>query len=289
AALGVVLGRLLGKRVIVTLHGLGTLDSSVSKHILWRLYRFVSLKWADIIIATSAEMAQVAMRFAPQERVVVIPNGVDTDRFAPRTRPPTGDEIVILTMRRLAPKNGVQYLVEAAPLILEAVPQARFWLTGEGKLEAHIRRRVAELGLEPFVHFLGIVAHDQTPGYYAQADIVVFPSSAESTSLACLEAMSMEKAVVASRLSAYREMLGDDELGLLVPLFEREASDYNAPLTLPPERIQALAYAVIRLAQDPPLRQRLGQAARAFVMAGYDWRLVAARTARLYGSPGGAR
>jgi glycosyltransferase involved in cell wall biosynthesis len=284
AALGTFLGRLLGKPTAVTLHGLGTLDSSVGRSVLWRLYRFISLRLADTVIATSEEMKSVALRFTSAEKIVVIPNGVDSRRFSPASKPasPVG-EVVILSMRRLAPKNGVQYLVEAAPEVLAAAPGVCFWVTGEGKLEGHIRRRVSELGLEKHFRFLGMVPHDQTPDVYRQADIVVFPSSAESTSLACLEAMCMEKAIIASGLSAYKEMLGaSGERGLLVSLFDREDSDYNAPLYLPAERIHELAQAIISLAGDSGLRLRLGHAARSFAAGRYDWGAIAEQTKHIY-------
>jgi glycosyltransferase involved in cell wall biosynthesis len=143
--------------------------------------------------------------------------------------------------------------------------------------------RVAELGLEGHFRFLGIVPHAQTPDIYRQADIAVFPSSAESTSLACLEAMCMEKAIVASSLAAYKELLGgSSERGLLVPLFDREESDYNAPLNLPAERIHALAQAIIALASSPALRLRLGQAARRYAARRYDWKVIAEETRRIY-------
>lgn len=279
--LGTGLGKLLGKRTAVTLHGLGTLDSSVGSSVLMRFFRRASLRWADVVIATSQEMRSVALRFVPDERIVIISNGVDTARYV-STPKPDSPEFVILTMRRLAPKNGVQYLVEAAPAVVAALPQARFWVAGEGKLESYIRQRVSELGLEANFRFIGMVPHAQTAYYYQKADLVVFPSSAESTSLACLEAMSTQKAIVASNLEAYQDMLGDQQRGLLVKLFDRVESDYNAPLTLPPERIQALAEAIIKLATDPALRSELGSRARRFVIEEFDWKRIAEMTGQVY-------
>lgn len=283
AAVGVVLGRLLGVPSAVTLHGLGTLDSSVDKHPLWRVYRYIALKLAGTIIATSGEMREVALRFASAERIVIIPNGVDTQKFIPDEESgKETEEFIVLSMRRLAPKNGAQYLIEAIPQIVEAIPQARFWISGEGKLEPYIRQRAADLGVEKHIRWLGIVPHSETWAFYQQADVVAFPSSAESTSLACLEAMSMQKAVVASALSAYKEMLGLNERGLLVGLFDRESSDYNAPKNLSPERIRLLSEAIIRLAQDALLRKDLGSKARAFVIERYDWSVIVRQTIDIY-------
>lgn len=281
AMLGTVLGRLLDKPTAVTLHGLGTLDSSVGNSLLMRFCRRVSLRRAGRVIATSQEMREVALRFVPDSRIVVIPNGVDTTHYSPLPKKATGD-YVILTMRRLAPKNGVQYLVEAAPMVVAKLPQARFWVAGEGKLEQHIRRRVAELGLQEHFRFIGMVSHDQTRDYYRQADLLVFPSSAESTSLACLEGMAMQKPIVASNLTAYQDMLGDNERGLLVPLFDRTESDYNAPLTLPQARLEALAKAILRLAGDPRRCVEMGERARQYVVANYDWHQVASQTLAAY-------
>jgi glycosyltransferase involved in cell wall biosynthesis len=279
--LGTGLGKLLGKRTAVTLHGLGTLDSSVGSSRMMSFFRWASLHWADVVIATSEEMRSVALRFVPDERIVIIPNGVDTARYVAKPKP-DAQEFVILTMRRLAPKNGVQYIVEAAPAVIAGLPHARFWVAGEGKLETYIRRRVAELGLEEHFRFIGMVPHAQTAHYYQQADLVVFPSSAESTSLACLEAMSMQKAIVASNLEAYQDMLGDNERGLLVRLFDRVESDYNAPLTLPAERIQALAETILKMAKDGKLRKGLGEKARRYVIDQYDWKRIAEQTRLAY-------
>ncbi|MFC2029019.1 glycosyltransferase family 4 protein [Chloroflexota bacterium] len=279
--LGIGLGKLLGKRTAVTLHGLGTLDSSVRRSLVMRFFRWASFKWVDVVIATSEEMFQVALRYVPGSRIKIITNGVDTTRYQPGAI--NGDkEFVILTMRRLAPKNGVQYLVEAAPLVIAAIPNAVFWIAGQGKLESYIRQRVQELGITASVRFIGLVPHSQTVDFYRKADLVVFPSSAESTSLACLEAMAMEKPIVASSLEAYRDMLGEGERGLLVNLFDRLESDYNAPLVLPPDRIRSLAEAVIKLARDSSLRMEMGARARRYVIDTFDWHQIAAQVVQAY-------
>lgn len=284
SCLGVCISQVFQKPSIVTLHGLGTLDSSVGKSLSRRFYRAVSFRFADKIIATSHEMRIVAERYIDSEKVSVIPNGVDTDFFNPDlefARKPK-DKIVILTMRRLAPKNGVQYLVEASPSIIKEMPQVEFWIAGTGKLESYLKQRVYELDVVNHFCFLGEVLHHQTRNFYASADIVVFPSSAESTSLACLEAMSMKKAIVASALSAYKEMLGNNGRGILVNLFDRDWSDYNAPLTIPQERIKHLADAIIDLVKNESTRKRLGENARGFVRKYFDWTIVAKKTYSIY-------
>ena len=92
----------------------------------------------------------------------------------------------------------------------------------------------------------------------------------------------MEKPIVASNLEAYQDMLGDGQRGVLVNLFDRTASDYNAPLTLPSDRIQSLAEAIIQLASDSRLRMEIGARARRFVIDTYDWRQIASQVLQAY-------
>lgn len=273
ACLSGVTARILRKPFIVTLHGLGTLDSSVNKNFRRKIYRYVSFKMADAVIATSGEMADVAKRFIDQKYIFIIPNGVDTECFQVKNNQNNNNKVVVLSARRLNPKNGVQYLIESIPLIVEKFPEIEFWIAGKDKLENYLKQRVEDLKMGNFVKFIGEIQNEDMLKYYNDADIVVFPSSAESTSIACLEAMSYEKAIVASALSAFKEMLDDDK-GVLVKLFDREDSNYDAPLTLPQERINLLADAILKLANDKERRIYLGKKARDFAVKNYDWKIL---------------
>ncbi len=286
ASISTFVARMQSKPCIVTLHGLGTLDSSVGRSMWRRVLRLTSLRLASTIVATSEEMATVATRFAKPSKIVVVPNGVDTAEFSIESCntviPRSSNKIVVLSMRRLNPKNGVQYLVESAPYIVKHFDNIEFWIVGSRRLEDYLKRRTEELGLTMFFRFFPEVPHTETKAYYAAADVVVFPSSAESTSLACLEAMSMQRAVVASSLSVYRDLLGENERGILVRLFDRETSDYNAPMTLEESRLVALARAIKQVAQDADLRRTLGSRAREYVKSNYDWRVIATKIGQVF-------
>lgn len=265
--------KLVNKPMVVTLHGLGTLDSSVNKYFRRKIFRYFSFKFASAVIATSAEMADVARRFISEEKIFIIPNGVDTSYFKSKDIKKDG-KIVVLSMRRLNPKNGVQYLVEAIPFVVKEIKNIEFLISGKERLETYLKDRVKELKVEKYVKFIGDIPNEETINYYELADIITFPSSAESTSIACLEAMSMERCIVASALEVFKMMLGDNERGRLVKLFERESSDYDAPLNLPEERIKMLSDAIISLANNKKLREQLGQKAREYVINSYDWNKV---------------
>ena len=279
--LSVLIGRVLKKPVVITLHGLGTLDSSMTNY-RRKFFRYFSLKMANAIIATSDEMAEVALRFNKKKKIFIVPNAVDTEFFKSKKSEEKSSKIIVLSMRRLNPKNGVQYLVEAIPYIVKEIREIEFLIIGKERLERYLKERVRDLGIEKFVRFIDEIPNQETLDYYNRADIIVFPSSAEFTSVACLEAMACQKAVIASSLSAYKEMLGQSERGILVELFDRDYSDYNAPLNLSPEKIKKLAKGIIKLSRDKDIRTNLGLKARDFVVKEYDWKVIIKKIEKIY-------
>jgi glycosyltransferase involved in cell wall biosynthesis len=291
AALSAPVARRLGRRFVVSLHGLGLLDNpgdSLLKRWSHRRYRRISLSGADAIIATSAEFARLAAIHADPRRIHVIPNGVDTDEFdashpapAELRRRYAGDRVV-LAVRRLVPKNGIQYLVQAAPRILAGCPEARFVIGGWGSQEAELRRLVRELGVEGRFDFVGAIPNTEVAGYLAAARVVVFPSSMESTSHACLEAMAMGRPVVASRLGGLQELLAGGERGVLVDLFDSGESSYDAPGLLPPGTIERLSSAILGLLLDPEWAARIGEQGRRHALSHFDWNVLADRILEVY-------
>lgn len=287
AATAGLLSKIAGKPIVVTLHGLGTLESSVSNSRKMRTFRKISFSASDRVLSTSKEMIGVANRFVDRNNIEYVPNGVDTSYFDPDSvpSPDQGDQVTILSVRRLHPKNGVQYLVDASPEICSAIGNVDIVIAGNGGKEdmmEYLQDRVRQHGTSDTVSFLGEVPNEQTRTLYQSADVVVFPSSAESTSIACLEAMSMECAVVASDLDAYRSLLGDSERGALVELFDRGTSDYDAPRRLPDDQISSLASAIVDLVNDPSRRSELGSKAREYVISNHDWSAIAARIEAVY-------
>jgi glycosyltransferase involved in cell wall biosynthesis len=287
AAVACPLAKLMGKPSVITLHGLGTLDSSVENSSLMQIYRWVSFKTANSVIGTSEEMVDVAKNFVNEEKIYFIPNAINTEDFKPSNDSSHHKKLIVLSPRRLNPKNGVQYLIEAIPHVIAEFDKIEFWIMGKinlskNNLGLYLKERVKENNIENFVKFIGEIPNDDMKTYYGLADIIVFPSSAESTSIACLESMAMEKAVVASSLQAYKVLLGNDERGLLVKLFDRESSDYNAPLSLPHDRLMELANAIIKLAENENLRRTLGSNARKFVEEQYDWNIIAVKILQIY-------
>jgi D-inositol-3-phosphate glycosyltransferase len=137
------------------------------------------------------------------------------------------------------------------------------------KLDAEMGRLYGlreELGIEDLVTFLGARAQDDLPDYYSAADLVVMPSHYESFGLVALEAMACGTPVIASRVGGLAYTVLHGVTGLHVP--ERDP--------------EALAQEIIRLIQDPALRERLGRQAQRVAQC-YGWPTIADRIVDLYG------
>jgi len=280
----------------VTLHGLGTLPEAYAA---WRprmqnwLYRRLSLALASRVIATSQDMLDAVPYVA--YKTTIVPNAADGKLYDPARwiddaavralREKYAGRKIVLTVRRLNPKCGIQYLVEAMPEIVKAHPDVLYLMVGAGRLEKEIRARVQALGLGKHVEMVGPLPNSETPRYFALADVVVFPSTAESTSISCIEAMLMEKAVVASRVGGLIELLGGPEpVGRLIQLVDNEHSDYQAPpiAAIPPERYSAMAESIVGLLDDPVENRRLGTASRKRALVRFEWTPVITATEAIY-------
>src|SRR3989344_2805355 len=212
---------------VVTVRGNGVFYKArtIKEKILFSMYRKMSLK-SDLMIATSAEMANIV-----DERWGVRPtplsNGVDIKRFRPNIVTNLKDKLgienkkVILCVRRLVPKNGIEYMVRAMPKILWNYPETVLILVAP-KLREYkkLDNLACELGVETKIIFAGEVNHDVLPQYFSIADVVVQPSIAEARSLSCLEAMASGSAIIATNTGGLGELIQHKVNGFLVPAFE---------------------------------------------------------------------
>lgn len=223
---------------------------------------------ADAFIATSQEMVDIAKERYGIESLA-ISNGVDTNNFTPEKdgsylREKHGvkpHQKVILCARRLVPKNGIEYIVRALPVILQKHDTV-LWLASPLIREYEKLKSVAEdLGIADRVVFLGAVDHKDLPYYFTAADIACQPSIAEARSLACLEAMASGSAIVSTDTGGLKELITHKESGYLVPSFQESTYAVTACY---PAGVQSLANAVIAVLDDDALRAHIKKGARAY-------------------------
>jgi sugar transferase (PEP-CTERM/EpsH1 system associated) len=187
----------------------------------------------------------------PARKVVTIPNGVDTVRFAPRDKatartalglPP--ERRVVGTVGRLDPVKDQAGLVRAFASLTEAGAETLLVIAGDGPCRGSLQALIEAEGLGRRVHLLG--QRDDVPQVLAAMDVFVLSSLAEGMSNTILEAMATGLPIVATRVGGTPELVQDDVDGLLVPA-------RNPP---------ALAGALARYLGDPELRIAHGRAAR---------------------------
>jgi phosphatidylinositol alpha-mannosyltransferase len=176
-----------------------------------------SLRRFDQIVSVSPAAAEFAAKsFGIQTDV--LPNVIDYKRFnCAKTLPKYDDgTLTILFLGRLVPRKGCRLMLEAVNQLkaVENLPAFRVVICGRGPLEAKLRQYVQQHGLGNKVEFAGFVSETDKPGYYASADIAVFPSRAgESFGIVLLEAMAGGKAaVLAGDNPGYRSVMSRTEL-----------------------------------------------------------------------------
>ncbi len=222
-------------------------------------------KSADGVIVVDEHKRRFCRRIGVEEqRISLVPNGTDTSAFRPDL--PASERLLraageghplVVYVGRSDPYYSLDRVVDAAPEVLAAVPEARFCLIGDGSGTEFLKQRCRALGVADAVIFAGFVPSEEIPGCIAAADVCVFPLPDASAIVLC-EYMACGKAVVLPGYSTERMGVRDDivpeECVLAVGASPRE-----------------MAKGVIRLLRDPDLRQAMGRRARSLVAPRYDW------------------
>jgi phosphatidyl-myo-inositol alpha-mannosyltransferase len=218
-------------------------------------------------IAVSTPARDFVARHFPG-RYEIIPNGIDHARFATRREPIDrfeDDRLDVLFVGRLEKRKGLEHLLRAWPAVHRAIPNARLLVVGGGRRLEGYRAWVRAHGWSE-VHYIGHVSPDDLVRYYQTSDVFCAPSTGqESFGIVLLEAMAAGRAIVASRIPGYAEVVEDGAEGLLVE----------------PRNSEALVAALIRLLGDAELRRAMGERGRRKA-AEYDWSRVAERVLDFY-------
>lgn len=225
---------------------------------------------ANQVIAVANSVAQELGEYGinPQG-VAVLWNGVDTHLFQPALTGAENQPPTVLTVGRLAPRKGLEDLLECAYILHKEQPNLRFILLGDGPLKGELQTMATKLGLKDVVIFYGHI-HDRAElvRHYQNASVYVQPSHYEGMPTTLLEAMACAKPIVATAVSGHLDILKDGENSLLVA----------------PRQPEQLARAVRYLLSAPQQARRLGAAARQAVCEQYTWEAIAQNYIRQYQS-----
>lgn len=218
---GRLAARSLGLPVIISaLHSTGWPDG-VGRANRW----LTPITDAFVAVAESHGEFLVEHERFPAEKVQVIPNGIDTERFrfsaaarAAVRRSWGWDEAtpVCGVVAALRPEKNLGLFLRAAALVRETLPTAGFVIVGSGPEEAGLRALAAELGLTPQVRFLGL--RQDTPEVLSGLDLFALTSDNEASPVSILEAFAVERPVVSTRVGSVPETVEEGRSGRLVPV-----------------------------------------------------------------------
>ncbi len=208
----------------------------------------VALRLAERVIVTTPTLRDHVRQFVNDERIVLLPNGVDLSTFAPRSQPTSTGKATALFVGRLTGQKQLHLAIEALVLLRERV---RLVCVGDGELKEALARQASEAGVE--LDLPGVVPHADLPSWHARADLFILPSLVEGHPKALLEAMASGLPCIGTRAPGIADVIVDGENGLLVA---PDAASLRAAIT--------------RVLDDRALAARLGEGARRTAVEQYD-------------------
>ncbi len=181
-----------------------------------------ALSNADALLAQTPHMAREMKEICLKE-AVVIPNGVDPDRFMKFPREEarhklgiTEQEKIVLCVANLREEKGQKYLIKAMKKVVIDYPESRLFIVGNDFQNGKIQRLALEKDLEQKAVFTGFIPPDEVPEYMAAADVFALPSLGEGFPNALLEAMAAWLPVVATEVGGVPDIVTDGENDFLV-------------------------------------------------------------------------
>ena len=237
-----------------------------ASYVLYPYRRYINK--ASLITAVSRAAAKFIEHFAKGKEIIVVPNGVDVERFTfVAVKTSLLEEPTILYVGRLAYRKGLHVLVRAIPLVLKEIPDAQLLIVGEGYMDSFLKMLIKSLNLEENVKMLGFISDENLPELYASSHLFVLPSlHCESFGVTLLEAMASGRPIIASNVGGIPEVIEDGVTGLL---FRRGDA-------------QDLADKIIKVLNDNKLARTLAFNARKLVKERYSWTVIANKVEDLY-------
>ena len=220
-------------------------------------YKHRALQAADAVVVVSRFTRGRALACGvAAQKIHVIHNGVDVERFTPGPRDAAiearfglAGKRLLLCLARLDERKGQDMLLRAMPSIRQTVPEAVLLLVGGGTDEARLKGLAGELGLGASAVFAGVAADDEVVAFYRTADVFAMPNrelangDTEGFGLVFLEAGACGRPVVGGRAGGVPDAVLDGETGLLVD----------------GRSVEEIAAACIRLLGDPTLARSMGE------------------------------
>lgn len=265
---------------VYNVQGMGTRTNRFVVDILaesydWTLERFISQNAKKLILLSKSLISRTRKLGVPDKNVVVIPSGVDCVRFD-FTNPEVKEkatrlqndlqikpgDFVVGYVGRLVPAKGLVHLLEAVAKIRKTYSNVVLLMVGEGAEKAKLEERANALRIQ--AHFVGY--QTDTPPYYSLMDAFVLPSFFEGLPGVVLEAMAMQKPIVATDVGGTADLVCNSENGFLVS----------------PGDSVGIASSLEKLISHVDLRAKMGRTSREIVEKSFQWNDIVDRVEMVY-------
>ncbi|MFH2035005.1 MAG: glycosyltransferase [Candidatus Zixiibacteriota bacterium] len=243
------------KRLIQTVHGMPEKFTCLKKlrmNLYGKLNGYYSRKRFYKIICVSNEMYNDLLNLYPREKLMVMHNAVNLNNITPDDVDPAynfgvdlpSEALLIGTAGRMVPVKSYDFLLKVAQKVIEKFQSTYFILAGEGPLQSELEAFSAELGIKENVKFVGF--QNDINSFLGKLNIFVMSSVHEGIPMILLEAMAMQKPVVATGVGGIKEVIEDNISGILTPYGDADS----------------MAQKIIDLIANKEVRNQLGISAR---------------------------
>jgi glycosyltransferase involved in cell wall biosynthesis len=224
---------------------------------------------SQIIVVTEGIKKEITNTYAiPENKIKVINNGVNTEKFKPmedendlKAKYNLENKKIVMFVGIFVEWQGLEYLIESAPKVIEKRPDTIFLLVGDGPLKERLVNKVEKNGLMEYFIFTGFVPHDQVPSFISISDVCVVPKKPLKSGYSPLklyEYMASGKSIIATRTDGF-EILEKSKSGILIN----------------PKNSNQFSNSIVKLLQNESLRKQMGENGRRYVIENFSWKIAA--------------
>ena len=271
-----IISKLKETPLVLTVHAYGDRLSNRYKNLFSRLYNSTMgkaiLNYAGKIIVLDPKALRYFLNLGVEkEKIQVIPNGIEYNKFAKsqlsrdfRQKYDINGKIVLF-VGQLQQRKGVQHLFRSAPQILKEVPDANFFIVGDGGFKKNLVEISNNLGIKGRVKFTDFLPIEELLEVYASADVFVLPSAFEGLPTVILEAMASGKPIVATNVGGISSIVKEGVNGFVI--------DY--------ENLEQLAKSITIILTDEKLAKIMGENGRE-IAKNCDWSVISKKIEHVY-------
>ncbi|RAP52608.1 MAG: glycosyl transferase [Methanosphaera sp. rholeuAM270] len=267
-----IVSRIRNKPLVVTYHndivgeGFANFIAGVYNNTTLKLL----LNKADKIIITQDDYINSTHLQNYRNKIVTIPNGVDTSLFTPTQEKRKNNQIFFLSvLDKFHKYKGLDYLLDALVEVKKEIPDVKLIVGGKGELLDFYKSKTRKLDLEDNVEFKGFLTDEEVIKNYQESELFILPSISslqEGFGIVVLEALSCETPVISTDIVG----VSDDVI------------ETNSGIIIAPRNVGMLEEAIIKILCDKELIRTMGRNGRKLVMEKYEWSKIAETIHELY-------